>query len=483
MVPVLEQERVVVLLAAVQLEHLRNVDVEVVDQRFENFAHRRAHGDVVEAHVRGATGAAGVEPVVLDDLDSGLLRLIDDGTAGAGVEARQHDDCRIVRDRLLRLRLLCRGVVLGVHDRVVDSGIAERLVEVRAVVGLPPRVSLRYPGARPRCSCCSLRSPRSPPWSVSPELSSSSPPQPAATTASAATSAKRANHTRRRLFSTDRRSSIPALLLSISVRARARWSDPGARAWVAPHRETQGENNQIADEKATWRRRSTLPRPRPGSLTTPASTRSGRSATSPKSFPSVSVQSENQPMPGTGMGVARLAAELAHARVRGVDVVDAEVRAGPAGTCLLRLVDRAALRVGELRHVVLARRSLERLPLPAEERAPELPRLRGVARRDLQVHYLSWHDSSFDRATELPLRRCLHYDEPLSRRSTAALPLHHNDSIGGDVAKPGRAPVRIADDELADGLRATEPEVHARVFRRQVARAGLDLPHEPSPRG
>src|SRR5207247_5062990 len=84
-----------------------------------------------------------------------------------------------------------------------------------------------------------------------------------------------------------------------------------------------------------------------------------------------------------------LAAELLHARDAGVDVVDLEVgaRAAFAG---LNVRDTRALLVAEPRRVVLGRAG-ERLELPAEERAPELAPLRGIVRRDLDVHDLTRH--------------------------------------------------------------------------------------------
>src|SRR6185503_2699476 len=85
-----------------------------------------------------ASGAAGVEAVVLDHVDAGFLRGVDDGAAGAGVDAREHDHARVGRDRLLGLGLLSRRVTLGVHDGVLGTGIVKGLVEVRTVVALPP---------------------------------------------------------------------------------------------------------------------------------------------------------------------------------------------------------------------------------------------------------------------------------------------------------------------------------------------------------
>src|SRR5206468_1692123 len=84
-----------------------------------------------------------------------------------------------------------------------------------------------------------------------------------------------------------------------------------------------------------------------------------------------------------------LAAELAHARRTGIDVVDAEVRAR-AALPGLHVRDRAALLVAEPSHVVLGRPRV-RLELPAEERAPELARLLGVVSWDLDVHNLAGH--------------------------------------------------------------------------------------------
>ena len=91
-----------------------------------------------------------------------------------------------------------------------------------------------------------------------------------------------------------------------------------------------------------------------------------------------------------GHRLAGLAAELGDARVAGVDVVDVEVDAR-ARACRLGPIDRAARVFGEPRHVVLGRAALEGLELPAEEPAPELARLRRVARGNLDVNHLSSH--------------------------------------------------------------------------------------------
>ena len=127
-----------------------------------DLGHRRADLDVVEADVRGAAGAAGVEPVVLDDLDAGFLRGVDDRRPGTGVEAREHDDAGTVGDGLLGLGLLRRGVALGVDDREVvalgEAGVFERLLEVPPVVGLPAIATTRCRAGAPRSSrhlrCC-----------------------------------------------------------------------------------------------------------------------------------------------------------------------------------------------------------------------------------------------------------------------------------------------------------------------------------------
>ena len=134
-----EQERVVVLLAAVQHHDRGCRRAERVDHRLEGLGHRPADLDVVEAHVCGAAGAAGVEPVVLDDLDVRVLGGVDDRRARAGVEADEQDDAGAVGDGLLGLRLLLRRVALGVHDVVLDVGRLEGLLEVAPVVRLPPR--------------------------------------------------------------------------------------------------------------------------------------------------------------------------------------------------------------------------------------------------------------------------------------------------------------------------------------------------------
>ena len=109
--------------------------------------------DVVEADVRRAAGAAGVEAVVLDHLDAGFLRRVDDRAAGARVDADEHDHARAVGDGLLGLRLLRGRVALGVDDGVLDAGVGERLVEVAAGRRSPSGASSRCRAGAPRCSC------------------------------------------------------------------------------------------------------------------------------------------------------------------------------------------------------------------------------------------------------------------------------------------------------------------------------------------
>ena len=133
-----ELEGVVVLLAAVEHDHGRLVDVESVDLGLEDLGHLSADLFVVEAHVGVAARAAGVEPVVLDDLDSGFLGHVDDRRARARVVAREHDHLGAVGDGLLGLRLLGDRTAFGVDDVVVHAGLRERVLEVLAVVGLPP---------------------------------------------------------------------------------------------------------------------------------------------------------------------------------------------------------------------------------------------------------------------------------------------------------------------------------------------------------
>ena len=124
-----------------------------VDRRLQDLGHRRADLDVVEAHVRGSARAAGVEAVVLDHVDAGFLRRVDDRAARARVDAREHDHACVGRDRLLGLRLLRRRVTLGVHDGVLDAGVVERLVEVGAVVALPARRARAVRQENPNAPC------------------------------------------------------------------------------------------------------------------------------------------------------------------------------------------------------------------------------------------------------------------------------------------------------------------------------------------
>ena len=85
----LEQERVVVLFATVQLDDAHGGgEPEPVDHRLDDLGHRRADLHV-ETDVGGPAGTSGVEPVVLEDLDTRLGGLVDDRRARAGVEARE----------------------------------------------------------------------------------------------------------------------------------------------------------------------------------------------------------------------------------------------------------------------------------------------------------------------------------------------------------------------------------------------------------
>src|SRR5919206_246027 len=64
----------------------------------------------------------------------------------AGIEVHKQDDLRALRDGLLRLAALRRGVALGVLDHVVvlaQPGGLERVLEEAAVRGLPAVRGLR----------------------------------------------------------------------------------------------------------------------------------------------------------------------------------------------------------------------------------------------------------------------------------------------------------------------------------------------------
>src|SRR5437588_10832344 len=89
--------------------------------------------------------------------------------------------------------------------------------------------------------------------------------------------------------------------------------------------------------------------------------------------------------------LVRLTTELPHTRRTGVDVIDSEVHPD-AVLAGLHVGDRAACLVADLGHVVLER-PRKRLELPTEHGPPELASLRGVIRRDLEMHYLARHSS------------------------------------------------------------------------------------------
>src|ERR671918_610213 len=125
--------------AAVQHHDPRSLDVEALDLGLQDLRHGCPDLDVVEADVGLSARAAGVEPVVLDDLDAGLLGQVDDGGARARVDADEQDHAGPVGDRLLGLRLLLGGIALGVDDRVLDVGVRECLLEEAPVVALPAR--------------------------------------------------------------------------------------------------------------------------------------------------------------------------------------------------------------------------------------------------------------------------------------------------------------------------------------------------------
>src|SRR5215469_10654146 len=93
-----------------------------------------------------------------------------------------------------------------------------------------------------------------------------------------------------------------------------------------------------------------------------------------------------------GARLVCLAPKLLHALGAGLDVVHVEVGAC-ASLAGLHVGDCQARLIAHARHVVLegAREGLE---LPPEERAPELASLRGVVRRDLEVHDLTRHGPS-----------------------------------------------------------------------------------------
>ena len=108
-----------------------------------------------------------------------------------------------------------------------------------------------------------------------------------------------------------------------------------------------------------------------------------------KVLPSVSLQRANQPTAGNRLLVLGLAAELAHLREVGVDVVAAEVDRRAGGALHLR-VDGAAPAV-LLEHPVVDPRHPRVLDRPAADGFPELLRAVGVLRRELDVHDLLAH--------------------------------------------------------------------------------------------
>ena len=186
---------------------------------------------------------------------------------------------------------------------------------------------------------------------------------------------------------------LPATLVEGHVRPFRRWDSSSARRSVA----AGGAFN--------------APRPR-GRLYASGIDALGSVCQSPNSFPSGSLHTENQPMPGTGVASPASPPSSPTRAGPGVDVVDVEVRAS-ATLGSVGAVDRAARVLREPRHPVSAGCARELLELPAEQRSPERLRLRRVTRGNLVVDHLTCHARSSRRRRRSPPLRlsAIQYDD------------------------------------------------------------------------
>ena len=234
---------------------------------------------------------------------------------------------------------------------------------------------------------------------------------------------------------------------------RLRGTSPraGRRAWPSLSRRC----HQVLAARDVATARAATGRPPP-----PRSGLRARSALSsvcqsPNSLPSGSLQIENQPMPGTGVGSpASPPSSLTRAAPALTSSTSKYVRVRRAGS--VGAVDRAARVLREPGHVVPARRARELLELPAEQAAPELLGLGGIARGDLEVHHLACHAAPFARyawPTATPLSFNTTTNGPRSNRQARPA------AAGLEVEPRGIEPLTFSDampDALPAELRPQE---------------------------
>src|SRR5829696_2920012 len=138
LVPALEEERVVVGLAAVQLRDDRLLRVQALRLQARHDALALQHADRLAVPRDVDLGAAADHlAVVLDHLRTARPCGGLDCDRGALVERDQDDDLRAVGEALVGLRLLPLGITVGVGDHVRDSGLLEGRHEAGPVLRLP----------------------------------------------------------------------------------------------------------------------------------------------------------------------------------------------------------------------------------------------------------------------------------------------------------------------------------------------------------
>src|SRR5581483_3724134 len=123
-IPALEEERVRILLAAVQLGD--DCALLALQRVRDRLALQDTDGVAVERRVEHSRAALDL-PVVVDRLDALLERRLLDRGRRARVDRGDDQDLRAVRDALVGLRLLLLRVALRVHDARRDLGRLERL--------------------------------------------------------------------------------------------------------------------------------------------------------------------------------------------------------------------------------------------------------------------------------------------------------------------------------------------------------------------
>src|SRR5215203_4454767 len=137
-VALLEQRGVVVGRVAVDEDDVRRGLAGVGQALVQALAHQLADRHVVERDVVRRAAAEG-EPVVVDGLDPGRLRLLQAGAAGVGVEVDDQQDVDTRVDHAVADGAELRLVAVGVLDVRLEAGRVERRLQQRTVVGLPAR--------------------------------------------------------------------------------------------------------------------------------------------------------------------------------------------------------------------------------------------------------------------------------------------------------------------------------------------------------